>query len=545
MTSNNITQNTSTENQENYQMSTSINTTAIADADAVVEAAKAKPKEYTFEDMRAMLAAAGGTSPTRGRAVARHKTPANKISLPEGMPVATGAKTLAEVAQAEQEREDFVQSFNYRPWDGALALTRVMENTFGTTGRSVPTRTMFGDIPPKQITIEVAYGKTARVPWGEIEFAPLEGKMELGTAYDEDYGSLFQISINAPKKHADAIQGFFKLIEMELAENSIYKGAAIRGTDNPKFIPTEVDPNIVYNDEVYGALDTTIWGVLRHPDLLRADKQRIDPKVLLHGPYGTGKSEAGRMTAQKAIEAGWTFISYNSGEGKQDDLKKTVQTARLLAPAVVFVEDVDIYARDKDAHAQSRLLEMFDGISSKGQEVIIIMTTNKAEDLSKGMLRAGRINAMIEIGPLNEKATIKLIQRLNEGKLAEDIDYEAIFKATEGYTPSFIRQTLDDAAKASLIRTADELLAKTGKVPSYQEVLAKVTLSTHDFVSAAHVLRPQYDKYEASSDQHTPDSLGDVIQELLTDVMERRLAFSNDNMGSIDVERVDASELSK
>jgi SpoVK/Ycf46/Vps4 family AAA+-type ATPase len=251
------------------------------------------------------------------------------------------------------------------------------------------------------------------------------------------------------------------------------------------------------------------------------------------------------MTAKKAIQAGWTFISYNSGEGSQDDLKQTVQTARLLAPAVVFVEDVDIYARDKDAHAQSRLLEMFDGISSKGQEVMIIMTTNKAEDLSKGMLRAGRINAMIEIGPLNKEATKKLIRKLNEGKLAEDIDFEAIFEATEGYTPSFIRQTLDDAAKASLIRTADVLTEKNGVVPSYEEVLKEVTLSTLDFVSAAHVLRPQYAKYEASSDKHVTDNFGDVFEGLITDVLERKLQFSNDNIGDIEISKVEASKLSK
>ena len=540
MTTSNIST-ISTKNQENEHMNAQLDTTTAA---AVLDAANEKPREFSNEDFRTLLEKVAGATPTRGKAVARHINPPNKISLPEGMPVAKAAKTLTEVAQSEQEREDFVQSFNYRPWDGALALTRVMEKHFGTTGRTIATPGFFGPTPPQQITIDVAYKETAQIPWGMIKFAPLEGTMELGSTYDEDYGLLFQISIDAPKKHADAIRGFFKLIEQELAEHSIYKGAAIRGTDHPKFISTEVDPNIVYNEEVYGALDTTIWGVLRHPDLLRADGQRIDPKVLLHGPYGTGKSEAGRMTAAKAIAAGWTFISYNSGEGSQDDLKKTVQTARLLAPAVVFVEDVDIYARDKDAHAQSRLLEMFDGISSKGQEVMIIMTTNKAEDLSKGMLRAGRINAMIEIGPLNKEATKRLIRQLNEGKLEEDIDFEAIFEATEGYTPSFIRQTLDDAAKGSLIRTSDRLTKELGYTPSYQETLKEITLSTQDFVSAAHVLRPQYQKYEASPDKHETDNFGSLFTKLLADVLVSEIEMETVH-GGISVKQVDAVNRSK
>jgi transitional endoplasmic reticulum ATPase len=538
--SNNSTSTISTKNQENEHMNAQLDTTTAAN---VLDAANAKPREFSNEDFRTLLEGVAGATPTRGKAVARHVNPPNKISLPEGMPVAKGAKILTEVAQGEQEREDFVETFKYRPWDGALALTRVMEKYFGTTGRTIATPGFFGPTPPQQITIDVGYEETAQIPWGMIKFAPLEGTMELGSSYDEDYGLLFQISIDAPKKHADAIRGFFKLINQELKAHSIYKGAAIRGTDHPKFISTDVDPNIVYNDEVYGALDTTIWGVLRYPELLRTDKQRIDPKVLLHGPYGTGKSEAGRMTAKKAIDAGWTFISYNSGEGSQDDLKKTVQTARLLAPAVVFVEDVDIYARDKDAHAQSRLLEMFDGISSKGQEVMIIMTTNKAEDLSKGMLRAGRINAMIEIGPLNKDATKKLIRQLNAGKLADDIDFEAIFEATEGYTPSFIRQTLDDAAKASLIRTADVLTSLNGTPPTYEEALKEITLSTQDFVSAAHVLRPQYVKYEASPDKHETDSFGALFEEVVADVLERKVEMATVH-GDISVKRTDASRLS-
>jgi hypothetical protein len=36
-------------------------------------------------------------------------------------------------------------------------------------------------------------------------------------------------------------------IEKELKENSIYKGKAIRGTDNPRFLSPATDPSIVFN----------------------------------------------------------------------------------------------------------------------------------------------------------------------------------------------------------------------------------------------------------------------------------------------------------
>lgn len=528
-----ITSNTLT--KENIQMSNTTTKSVLSALSNVKD-----EQEFTSQDIRNLLAASAEGQPQVDEAVARHETPANKISLPVSMSTAKGAKVLTEAAAAEAEYEDFNKSFKFRPWDGAAALVRVMRKFFGTSGRGKAIQTMFGTIPPQNIEIEVAYGETVTVPWGQIDFAHLEGTLELGQTYDPEYGALFQVTINCPKRFAAEVHGFFTLLENELKEGSIYKGKAIRGTDNPRFLAPGVDESIVYNDEVYAALDQAVWGPIRHTELLRSQRVKVDPKVLLHGPYGTGKSEAGRMTAEVAVRHGWTFISYNSGDGTQDDLKKTIQTARLLSPAIVFVEDVDIYAEDQGSHAQSRLLEMFDGISSKGHEVMIVMTSNKVDNLSKGMLRAGRINKMIEIGALNKEATEKLIRIVNKGQLAEDLDFEAIHAATEGYEPAFIRQTFDDARQSALIRHSDELIAIGEYTP---ERATQFKLETRDFVTAANIMRPQHDKHASANDKNKKVTLEQLVSETVIEALATRVSLENGQIGKVGVRVLDPSEV--
>lgn len=515
MTSTNPIRNTHTQERETSKMSTNTNV---------------NPDKQRNEGIREVLRQFAEGHPASDSIVAHHTTPRHKISIPEDMTTARAAKQLAQAATAEQEEKAFNKTFRYRPWDGAAALHRVMKKYFGTTGRGLAVHSFFGSTPPQEIEIEVAYQETISVPWGRIEFEPFEGYMDLGGMEDPEYGPLFHISVVAKKKYSAEVYGFFKMLEMELAEHSIYKGKAIRGNDEPKFLDLSVDPSVVYNEDVYASLDQSIWGVIREADLLRSLNVKTDPKVLLHGPYGTGKSEAGRMTARVAVEHGWTFISFNSGKSTLSDLEKTMQTARLLAPAVVFVEDVDIFASDEDSKAQSRMLEMFDGISSKNQEVMVLMTSNRPASFSKGMLRAGRINKMIEIGPLDRKATERLIRLVNKDMLGE-VDFDAVWEATAGFEPAFIRQTFDDARQAAAIRHATELRA----AGTYTEEAAKkFLLTTEDFVTAANVMRPQHHSHLEAKEQEKAPSLEQMIRNTLVSGLIEDLVLSNEKIGDIE-----------
>ena len=465
-----------------------------------------KVKERLLET----LAAIGDGTFSADQGIAYHTDPRNKISLPEGMSPSKGAAVLNDVAAALAQKEVFTRVFKYRPFDGAHAVTSVMSRLFGTTGRGVPIQTMFGSIPPQQVEIEISPTETTQVPWGHVAFEHFDGKLILGANHDPEYGPLFQLQMECPKIHGAAVTGFFKLIQDELEKNSIYKGKSIREKkgapgDGLSFVKIEPNPTIVYNDDVYAKLRNTVWGVIENAALFRADKRKVNKRGLLFGPYGTGKSEAGVMTAGIANANGWTFVQFHSGKGTLDDLESTINTARLYQPAVVFVEDVDVYAAKDDEAYQTRLSNLFDGIGSKGDQVMLVMTSNKAASFSKAMLRAGRVDAMIEVGPLNKTATEKMIRLvIGDARLDPSIDFETIHTAMEGYEPAFVRQTFDQAAEAAIIRNRS----------------LDYVLGTQDFVDAANLLRPQHDLHRNKSDQPSEVTFDTVFHKAVKEAVQ-------------------------
>jgi hypothetical protein len=367
--------------------------------------------------------------------------------------------------------------------------------------------TMFGPQPPKKITIETGVGEEKQVPWGQISFPLLEAVIQTGATMDDTYGQLFQLVVTAPKKHGAAIEGLFRAIESTLMSDSIYKGKAFVGANKPTFFdPFKLDRNkIVYADDVIGRLESSVWGPINTAEVQRKEGLSLSTKIVLHGPYGTGKSEAGRITAQVALDNGWTFIQGHTGK---DDLSMVMQTAALYAPAVVFIEDIDALANSEDNAGEdgSKLLELFDGISVKDREVMVVMTSNRAAEMHKGMLRAGRIDAAIEIAALDRAGVERLIRvSIPAERLDPNTDFDPVHEAMEGYEPAFIKETFTSARRAAISRVGT----------------SDYVLTTEDFVNAANLLRPHWELHQNAKDKK---DLGTPLEEGLKAMVVEALA---------------------
>jgi transitional endoplasmic reticulum ATPase len=424
---------------------------------------------------------------------------------PQTMSKAEAAKILAAAAKNEEMEHAFSRVFKYRPWDGANALQLALKKVFGTAGEGAMQMTMFGPKPPEKIQIEVGVGKEISVPWGNINFPLLDAVIQTGVTRDHQFGDLFRLQITAPKKHAAAIEGLFVAIEQELKENSIYRGKAFVGVEKPMFLdPYKVErKKVVYAEEVFTRLNNSIWGPIKTAALQEKEGLALNVKAVLHGPYGTGKSLALALTAQTATENGWTFIQCTTGK---DNLTQVMQTAALYAPCVVGIEDIDVLATAGNEEDNSKLLELFDGIAVKNNKVMVVMTSNRAAEMHKGMLRAGRIDAAIEIGPLDQPGVERLIKvSIPEGKLDTNIDWPRVHVAMEGYEPAFIKETFVSAQRAAIVR-AESLHYR---------------LTTEDFEAAALLLRPQHELHEGAKEKSDQLGIGDLIERHIESTLQR------------------------
>lgn len=404
---------------------------------------------------------------------------------------------LKNYERSQSETYEYSRTYRYRPMDGAHAFQATMMNHFGTAGIGKTIRTMFGDYPPELRTISVAHNKTAEVPWGQVTFSPLGATFGLGATKDREFGLLFHLSVEAPKRFRKHIAAFFELVENELKAHSIYKGKAVTGGQEPLFLDVEqLDRSkVIYSDETMTQLNANLWSLLEHTKVMRDLKLPLKRAVLLEGPYGTGKTLAGMLTAQTAQANGWTYILCRPG---QDDLNDVLKTAQLYAPSVVWFEDVDVVASNGSAGDISVLLDTLDGITSKGAEVMAVFTTNFIERLQKGVLRPGRIDAIIHIGELDESGFTKLVKSLIPAHLLGEIDYAEVTKSFKGFLPAFAAEAINRSMRYSI--------ARTGGVPE--------TVNTADLVAAAEGLRPQLEQMNGASNAQNVVTIEDLLSKI-------------------------------
>jgi hypothetical protein len=408
---------------------------------------------------------------------------------------------LEEWRDAQEETYSYGREFRYRPWDGAAAFDRAMKITFGSAGLGKPIRTMFGSHPPEYRTIDSGGGQTIQVPWGTVAFTPLKAEFNLSATMSEDYGLVFYLNVEAPKKYRAHIDAFFQVVEAELKTGSIYRGRAITAAEHPGFIDTStVDASkVIYSDEIMRQLDANIWSVIKYGPAMREVGLPLKRQVLLYGPYGTGKTLAGMLTAQQAEANGWTYIQVRP----EDDLYAALKTARVYAPAVVMFEDVDVI---KTTHSDgvAHLLDMLDGVTNKGSDVVAIFTTNHPDRLHRGMMRPGRLDAVIELAGLDAGGIRRLIEAMVPARLlAPELDWDQVTTAFDGLLPAFAKEAVDRAQRYAI--------AAAGGVPQ--------VITSANLADAATGIRTQVAMMEdapLATDKDTlAGALGDTVSRVL------------------------------
>lgn len=436
-----------------------------------------------------------------------------RFVLPEIVSLEESIQFLTERYNDERKVTKFSRTFNYRPFDGARATSRVIRERFGFhTGKT--TYSFFGRNLPSFEDIEVGLGKREQIIWGALQIPGWEDTVvHLGYTTDQELGQVFQVTVEGPRRYRWAIQGFFNYIGEELASNSMYRGQAIDG--QAKFLDTTVvDPDdVIFADSLMRRIRGDIWRFIQHTDLLLKRGMSAKYAVLLEGKYGTGKSLLGLLTAQVAIEHGWTFFMCQPG---RDNLIDVLQMARMYQPAVVFAEDVDAVAHAAAENIEAHL-DVLDGIKTKGLRLMLMLTTNHADLIHKGMLRPGRIGAVISFGAMDREGVERLTRRVIGPELDDDVDFDAVFAAMDGYMPAFVHEALNRAVRYSV---DDEL----GVVQP---------INTEALITAADALRDQYAMMEGASDRATVPSIDGAVaaavRATVTEVLEHTQVCDQDD----------------
>jgi len=124
--------------------------------------------------------------------------------------------------------------------------------------------------------------------------------------------------------------------------------------------------------------------------------------------------------------------------------------ARLLAPSIVVIEDVDLIAEDRSTNKQAvflcELMDEMDGLGTKA-DCICLLTTNRPDVLEPALAaRPGRVDQAIEF-PLPDEASRRRLFALYGKHLdLQWVDLERWIDQTDGASPAFIAELLRKAA---------------------------------------------------------------------------------------------------
>ena len=219
--------------------------------------------------------------------------------------------------------------------------------------------------------------------------------------------------------------------------------------------------------------------------------------ILLYGPPGTGKTMLAKAVATES-EAnfisvkGPEFLNKWVGESEKA-VRETFRKARQASPCVIFMDELDsvvpVRGTGGDSNVTERvvsqMLTEMDGLEPMN-DVVVIAATNRPDMIDPALLRPGRFDKSIFVGPPDKESRRSIFGIHTRGKpLDADVDLDALADRTEGCTGADISAICNEA-----VMTAVRRLVSQGKVPDDEEIAAcKVTQD--DFLKAVDTFGPK------------------------------------------------------
>jgi transitional endoplasmic reticulum ATPase len=162
-------------------------------------------------------------------------------------------------------------------------------------------------------------------------------------------------------------------------------------------------------------------------------------------------------------------------------VRKIFERARQVAPCIIFFDEVDSLASRRGGgadggskvadHVLNQLLAEMDGIE-ENSDIVIIGATNRPDMLDAAILRPGRFDRILLVGPTDKKGRLDILKiHTKNMPLAKDIDITDIAERTEGYVGSDLEALCREAAMLALRKNID---AKQVTSEYFEEAMAKV-----------------------------------------------------------------------
>jgi len=202
------------------------------------------------------------------------------------------------------------------------------------------------------------------------------------------------------------------------------------------------------------------------------------PTFLFYGPPGCGKTFIARKLAE---ELGCYFKETIPSDIASPYIHDTVRKIREIfdaafkqAPSILFIDEFDAFVPTRDAftqgHKSEEISEFLNQLNEcAAKKIIVIGATNVPDKIDIAILRTGRFDKKVFVGPPDVDAIKEILRYHLSGRPQTDslnIHIQTIAKALSnvGYSSSDIKFLVDEAAREAFER---------GKLPISKEIFLR------------------------------------------------------------------------
>ena len=270
----------------------------------------------------------------------------------------------------------------------------------------------------------------------------------------ENYFRKVHVEVMAPQR--EKAEAFLAGVRRSMRQRSVYRGHVLSLSHDQRSglivqfhaLPRIDRTAIVLPNGLLERIERQTVHFSRLSGALLKAGRHLKRGILLYGPPGTGKTFTAMHLASR-MEGRTVFLVTGRGMGL---VEQACGMARLLQPATVILEDVDLVAEERTRQSAAcntvlfELLNQMDGLADDA-DVLFLLTTNRAEILEPALAaRPGRVDQAIEIPLPDAGCRDRLFDLYGRGLNMQLQKRDQFVARTEGVSAAFVRELLRKAA---------------------------------------------------------------------------------------------------
>jgi SpoVK/Ycf46/Vps4 family AAA+-type ATPase len=193
-------------------------------------------------------------------------------------------------------------------------------------------------------------------------------------------------------------------------------------------------------------------------------KLKIPRGFLFYGPPGCGKTE---IVKQLADMLKFNFIQVNPStvgstyvHGTQEKIRDLFKLAREKKPTLLFFDEFEAFAPDRNkpglsTHYENEVNEFLVQLNTAYEnKILVVAATNFIKKIDASVIRPGRIDKKIFVGPPDFEARIEAFKLYLHGTIHKVTGWDYLGEETDYYTFAEIRYLVDEAKRKAHAQSA-------------------------------------------------------------------------------------------